>query len=650
LEQQLKPQLLDYCKDRPAFYREMLRIADEDKKIGPLILAETQEMIFHVKQQIRHVHRQQLRLMILKGRQTYTTTETAADLFTELWFAPGPCRVACITDLSDHTNNVRRMLEIFVKECPINRPMSINHSDGTVTFQDTGAFFESMTAKTGTSGRSSTIIGQHLSECAFFPANGSADMVTGLLHGFPDRVGTSVIFETTANGYDTVFFPRWSRSLDRARAKAHEFGAKDQYDLLFNLSGWGDKPDKDGELHPNGWWDGSYFPLFVEWTRMEKYRRDPAKEGLTLENLTEMEKAIMKTYNLDLWQLAFRRYDIREKCGGDTEYSDDDPKIAIFQQEMPLSPEEAFTTSSRSVFHQRIVNIHLARTKTLARMVYEKNRKRHRVIQPASLQWKVAPRFDPDGGYCINKDKLRAVAYHDSRADLRIFRLPNSEGYENRYVISFDSAMGNVTSHYSAAAVIDATTGLRVAQYRGKIPPHDFGVFLARLAIYYDRAWILGEINYPGNAVHDTLLRYYDRVLERERPADKFAGEVVKQYGFHTGDDSKHTIIDKLDRAMKQTPHNFPFEWFWSEALTFVHYNGRKMGAEGKQNNDESGTFDDVIMCNAIGEVAMEWAPKPHKPEKVAQPQWYVDMYGEVDEGVSVIDDIPYGVNKGKVL
>jgi hypothetical protein len=49
------------------------------------------------------------------------------------------------------------------------------------------------------------------------------------------------------------------------------FGAQDLHDLMFNDTGWGNVPDADGLLHPDGFWDGSYVPLFFAWWENPEY-------------------------------------------------------------------------------------------------------------------------------------------------------------------------------------------------------------------------------------------------------------------------------------------------------------------------------------------------------------------------------------------
>src|SRR5690606_15501638 len=116
----------------------------------------------------------------------------------------------------------------------------------------------------------------------------------------PDAPGTEVILESTANGVGNFFHQRW-REAERG--------------------------------------EGEFQAIFVPWYWQEEYRKDPGDEGDFTASLTDEEIEYGDTYELDLWQLAWRRSKIKELG---------DP--ALFKQEYPANAVEAFQASGHDSF------------------------------------------------------------------------------------------------------------------------------------------------------------------------------------------------------------------------------------------------------------------------------------------------------------
>jgi hypothetical protein len=141
----------------------------------------------------------------------------------------------------------------------------------------------------------------HISEYAFWGKN-KEDVLLGLLQAVPDRRGTIVIIESTANGFDD-FRERWYAAVR-------------------------------GE--------SDYYPLFIGWNELSEYRKPfNEKEPLTAEEVTLKEQ-----YGLDNEQIQFRRDKIRNECGGD---------INKFKQEYPICPDEAFIATGNTYFDKAAV-------------------------------------------------------------------------------------------------------------------------------------------------------------------------------------------------------------------------------------------------------------------------------------------------------
>ncbi len=152
-------------------------------------------------------------------------------------------------------------------------------------------------------GASMTLTDLHLSEVARWP-NASVTL-TSLLQAVPDEPGTSIIFESTAQGVGNEFHRRY-------------------------------KEAKEGK--------SEYIAIFIAWFENPDYAF-PIREGEKFE-WTKKELDLKKKFNLTNEQLKWRRFTIRDKCNG---------KESIFQQEYPSTDEEAFLTSGNKKYDIEII-------------------------------------------------------------------------------------------------------------------------------------------------------------------------------------------------------------------------------------------------------------------------------------------------------
>ena len=159
------------------------------------------------------------------------------------------------------------------------------------------------TARAGDeTGRSAMAHMVHLSELAFYPDPEAA--LTAVLQIQGDGPGTWTIVESTANGAGNFFHQLW---LDA------EEGRND------------------------------FIPLFFPWFEDPEYRME-IPDGSRSEfekSLNDEEKELLNRFDLDLEQLFWRRWAIRNKCRN---------SIEVFHQEYPSTAEEAFLHSGAPVF------------------------------------------------------------------------------------------------------------------------------------------------------------------------------------------------------------------------------------------------------------------------------------------------------------
>lgn len=291
------------------YIQRFLKIRDKNSNLVSLILNPPQMRLYEA---IRAQWKagKPVRIIILKARQMGFSTVTLAIIFF-LTATASYVESMIVAHKSDSTDKLFSTAKLFYDSLPVQiRPMLKasnakelafdRPSNGPEGVQGLGSKIRCATAGGSGVGRSYTIKCLHLSEYAFWPGN-KAETFTGLVQAVPDKPGTVIIIESTANGYDD-FKKKWDAAV---------------------------QAQKDGT-------DG-YLPIFFAWFEMPDYRRKP-RPGFTR---TEEERVLAETFGLDDEQLAWRRWCIAEQCGGDVE---------LFHQEYPCTPDEAFISTGRCAF------------------------------------------------------------------------------------------------------------------------------------------------------------------------------------------------------------------------------------------------------------------------------------------------------------
>lgn len=296
------------------YIERYLKIRTKDAAVIPLKLNEPQRRLMDEIER-QEAEGKPVRIIILKARQMGFSTLTEAVIFyrTATAFATDSMIVA---HTDEATANLFRMSRRYYDELPpLLRPMlrASNAQEldfdrpakSSVTVKGLGSRIRCATAGGKGIGRSYTLRNLHLSEYAFWPGE-KTETFTGLVQAVPDKPGTLIVIESTANGYDD-FKTKWDAAV---------------------------KAQRNGE-------DG-FTPIFFPWYEMAEYRRavPPGFE------LTPEEREIKKAFGLDDEQMAWRRWCIANQCGGD---------VNMFRQEYPATPDEAFIATGCCVFDQAAI-------------------------------------------------------------------------------------------------------------------------------------------------------------------------------------------------------------------------------------------------------------------------------------------------------
>jgi hypothetical protein len=163
-----------------------------------------------------------------------------------------------------------------------------------------------------------------------------------------------------------------------------------------------------------------------------------------------------------------------------------------------------------------------------------------------------------------------------------------------KYVISADVARGD-GKDFSTCHII-SQNGNCVAEYKGKIKPEKFALFLDQIGRFYNNAYLCPENNTFGHTVGQKLidLRYPKIIYEKTKLSqiDRFVPSENDLPGFSTQKNSRELALAKLEEMIRTKGINFFSTRLVNELRTFI-WNGQKACAMKDQH-------DDLVMSAAI--------------------------------------------------
>jgi len=510
----------------PKIYCEnFLKIIDKKQRMVPLKLKPAQEKLYEILRE-EHEKGKPVRIVILKGRQMGCSTMIEGVFFADSATSELASTLIMAHD-DDATKHLFHMNKLFYDELPdALKPMRKNSNAQELVFENPTADAEEkkckpglrsrircQTAGSGGVGRSFTFRNVHGSECAFWPH--FLETHSAVMAAVPKETDTCVIYETTANGLG-------------------EF--KDFWDDAVN-----------GE--------NDFRAVFLPWYIDPDYRR-PKEPGT---EWTEYEKELMERAGLDEEQLAWRRYVMRNDCGGDE---------ALFRQEYPTFPEEAFITTGRPFFDNQKVML-LAGT------------------APEPLHIGFFEYTEAASG------KPEDIVWHEDRKNgyIRLWEEPQ-EGIP--YVLGADGA-GDGTDRFTVHGIRN-TDGMQICEYENPVSE----ILLARqlwcIGMYFNAALIALEVNYGSYA--ELMLEQwgYPNLYQRQR-YDEISKAYVNAYGYRTDTRTRPIMLANLRAVVSETPDCLRSGWTLRQMLSFQYdRDGKPQAVEGEH--------DDLVMAAAICHMA----------------------------------------------
>lgn len=493
------------------YIESYIKIRDKEGNIIPLKLNEPQLKYYNVIRKL-YQEKKPIRIIILKARQMGFSTETESIIFKNV-VTNHNYNAGIVAHKEDSTTNLfnmsKRMLEYLPDSIKPEQKKSnakelvFNNSNGT----GLDSKIKCMTAGGKGIGRSDTFTALHLSELAFWEGD-KQDILLGLLQAVPNIPSSMVVIESTANGFD-YFKELWDKAVT-------------------------------GE--------NDFFPLFVGWNELEEY-----KMPYTGFRLTSEEKELQKLYNVSLEQLTWRRWCVKNNCGGDMDK---------FKQEYPITPEEAFLSTGKCYFDKKNV-------------IHRMNEVEEPIIQ---------------GSFSCYYDGLRIRGRkftQEEKGNIKIYKYP-----ENNvpYVIGGDTA--GEGSDFFTAHVINNITGEEVAVLRQQYDEIEYVKQVFCLGMFYNRALVGLETNFSTYPIQKLVELNYPNLYVRKKE-DTYVSKHDKAFGFKTTSITRPLILANLQEIVKDEIDKINDKDTLREMLTFiVNKNGR---AEA-----EDGYHDDLVMGLAI--------------------------------------------------
>jgi hypothetical protein len=185
--------------------------------------------------------------------------------------------------------------------------------------------------------------------------------------------------------------------------------------------------------------------------------------------------------------------------------------------------------------------------------------------------------------------------------------------YSRNYMIVADVARGD-GKDFSAFHVIDIESNTQVAEFRGQLPPKEFGYFLTGIATEYNNALLVIENSSIGwSAIDSVIERGYRNLYYSVKSTDhnyesyfnKYESSTNSTPGFNTNLKTRPLIINKFREYIGENAVTIRSKRLLEEMKVFMWKNGRPEA--------QNGYNDDLIMAFSIGMFLRDTSLKFHQ-------------------------------------
>jgi hypothetical protein len=341
--------------------------------------------------------------------------------------------------------------------------------------------------------------------------------------------------------------------------------------------------------------------LFSAWFDDPRYRR-PLTRGERFEigvhPFGEEEPELHVRYALDDEQLNWRRWAIGNLCQGD---------VALFHQEYPSFPEEAFLATGQTVFSGILIQ------RTLRDVNAVK----------APLRVTLVPTTTTERKTRRGTASVPTGARVSDGGPWEIWTPPKSDG---QYVVACDPATGEDDVADGGASfavqVIDHVTREQCAQLETEIEPDLVAEQLLLICLLYGSfrpPWLAIErTGGYGLSLIDTLFHEFGyRQMYTRRKADAATGNYADRLGWDTNRQTKGILHEEAMALLREATHGIRSVRMVRQMETYIR---RSTGRTGPM----PGARSDLLLAWMIAQaVASEKAPRvdrakhSHRPRRV---------------------------------
>ena len=547
--------------DFELFSEVCLKIVDKGGNLIPFVFNEAQSE-FHIMVEDQKTRLGIVRKILVKARQWGGTTYIAGRFIWNCWRNKHK-HAQVVAHTQSATEKIFKMYQTYVDNLPLEmRPQTRSLSSTEIAFDNPskdpverqrnpglGSSIGVFSAGGRGALRGSTVQYLHCSEVPSW--EDPKKFMLAALATVPNedelRMDTEVFIESTAEGIGDWFHQKYQAAKNKAEGEVFE-------------------------------------AVFIPWYLHTKYSRQVGYDLV----LTEEERRLVEdehpewqyvnpatgSKRLSVEQIAWKRETLRTGCDGD---------LLQFQQEYPLTDEEAFVSKGACYFNVDMIQI---RQKALANVhpIFTGELEVRVEGSPADRDWNSKVDLELRYGAII------AVPTEAGR--LRVWRKPE-EGH--KYVIVADVSEGYRSSDYSVVGIFDKKDGFQCATFRSRIDPHALGDVYILMARYYNDAYGSPEVNAGGLACLKRLQQLHCRHLHQRKEYEKRSVDPIFKVGFRTTPALRSMILAQAARMFRddEVVINDPF--FLGEMLTFVE------DPDSGKYEAQDGCFDDCVMTLAIG-------------------------------------------------
>jgi len=489
------------------YSQTLLQVLHRDERIiVPLKLKPIQKKIINA---IRDGTKKGIRTMIaiLKARQMGCSTAIASYFFYRIISKPLQFGIV-MSHKGESLDLIYEVYRRFYEFLPETyggikiKPKRSGTHGRAMQFREIDSMLHFITAGGKESGRSGSCNLVHLSECAFYPDLGG---VLGIVTAQVPVMGNSVIvLESTSAGPDNEFS-----------------------ELFLNAQ--------------KGKGDLRIIPLFFAWFEDPDYRL----KGHTVDKaeLDDEEKWLIKQFNLDGEQLAWRRYKIEVDCQGD---------VRRFRREYPATVEDCFCLLGDVVWDREVIEA---------------------VCDIKPPIW----RGELTSSGRIENPEGRLLIWEEPKPQVN-------------YVIGVDTSAGISEGHLAAIEVFRVGRKneypVQVAEWAGYKDPLDLAQDIALIGHYYNNALVAVEINNTGIATQGALQKvYFYPNLHRWVPWDAYRSRSDK-YGWQTSYATRPIMLSIADWLIRNSKILIRSRFLKEELDYFQYVGGDALGVKGDDRID----------------------------------------------------------------